>query len=373
MHADLTPHPVMRELAWVHRPVSVSLVGNRRQIKVANRRHFMGLEDLVGEWSLHLEGVELDSGTLKVKLGAGTAKTIPLPCDVPSGGEAHLTVRWRTIAATAWCGKGHVVSWDCLPLTPARGKRPLPPVGRARTEVAGVISPRLALWRAPTDNDGMKLAPHLWPMFGKSLRRWLEQGVNSQSPDDLVKHDHTEEIRADGSVLHRHVVVVPKGLDDLPRVGVRFDLPERFSKIRWFGDGPHECYPDRRSSAIASVWETTPDRLPYLVPQEFGLRTNCRWMEFVASDGETLRVTAVGRPLHMSALLHTPEDLYAAPERGLLVERDVLTVHVDVAHRGLGTASCGPDTLPQYRIGHGRHEFAYVISMGATNVRRRKA
>ncbi len=373
MHADLSPHPAMRELAWVHRPVSVALAGNRRQIKIVNRRHFVGLDDLIGEWSLHIEGVEHDTGALKVNVTAGKTKTIPLPCAVPASGEAHLIVRWSTKASTAWCGKGHVVSWDCLSLTPARSKRSLPRVGQVSSSMATVIAPQLALWRAPTDNDGMKLAPHLWPMFGKSLQRWLEQGVNSRSPEDLVGHRHTEEVRADGSVLHRHVVMVPKGLDDLPRVGVRFELPERFTMIRWFGDGPHECYPDRRGSAIASVWESMPDRLPYLVPQEYGLRTNCRWMEFVTPDGETLRVTPVGRPLHMSALLHTPEDLYSAPEQGLLAERKALTVHVDVAHRGLGTASCGPDTLPQYRIGHGRHEFAYVISMGATNVRRRKA
>jgi beta-galactosidase len=95
-------------------------------------------------------------------------------------------------------------------------------------------------------------------------------------------------------------------------------------------------------------------------------------MEFVAPDGETLRITAVGQPLHMSALLHTPEDLYSATEQGLVVERNSLTVHVDVAHRGLGTASCGPDTLKQYRVESGRYEFAYVISMTKSNVRRRK-
>ena len=38
-------------------------------------------------------------------------------------------------------------------------------------------------------------------------------------------------------------------------------------------------------------------------------------------------------------------------------------VCLDVAHRGLGTASCGPDVLPQYRIAAGRHEFAYRVSL----------
>jgi beta-galactosidase len=34
-----------------------------------------------------------------------------------------------------------------------------------------------------------------------------------------------------------------------------------------------------------------------------------------------------------------------------------------VAHRGLGTASCGPDVLPQYRLSAGRYRFAYRLSV----------
>ena len=148
--------------------------------------------------------------------------------------------------------------------------------------------------------------------------------------------------------------------------GSRFEVPEGFTRVRWFGEGPHECYPDRRSSALTGVWEGDPDELPYLVPQEHGLRTNCRWMECVAVDGRWagsgVLVDAVGSPLHMSALRHTPEDLHAAPEQGLVPVRERLTVHVDVAHRGLGTASCGPDVLPEYIVAPGRHGFAYVVS-----------
>ena len=51
----------------------------------------------------------------------------------------------------------------------------------------------------------------------------------------------------------------------------------------------------------------------------------------------------------------------AAEEAGVLVKNNQLTVHLDVAHRGLGTASCGPDTLEQYRIAPGRYEFSYTV------------
>ena len=365
MHADMTPHPAMRELAWVHRPVSVDLRGrgSNRRLVVANRRHFTGLDDLVGEWVLLVEGETTKRGSIRPRISPGEEKELDLPCEVPSKGEAFLRVVWRTREETPWSPAGHDVSWDEIALTPARAKRSAPQVSSVIVAPVRDIEPRLTLWRPPTDNDGMKLAPHLWPMFGKSLGRWIDQKIDSADPEDLVRHSHKVTVRPDGSVLHSHIVVVPRALEDLPRIGVRFDLPVGHDRVRWYGEGPDECYPDRRGAALTGVWEGSPDQLPYLVPQEHGLRTNCRWMEFPSSDGgDTLRVTAIGSPLHMSALLHTPEDLYAAPEQGLVPRRDRLTVHIDVAHRGLGTASCGPDTLPAHRIAAGRYEFAYVIS-----------
>jgi beta-galactosidase len=157
---------------------------------------------------------------------------------------------------------------------------------------------------------------------------------------------------------------VPDELDDLPRIGVSFELPARFELIRWFGRGPHENYPDRNRSAMIGIWEQTPDRLPYLIPQEFGLRTDCRWVEFVDTrDDDTVRIDVVEPDrFHFSAVHHSADDLFLASEHGDLRRRDGLVVQLDVAHRGLGTASCGPDVLPQYRLSSGTYRFAYRIS-----------
>ena len=70
--------------------------------------------------------------------------------------------------------------------------------------------------------------------------------------------------------------------------------------------------------------------------------------------------------LHISASPHSAEQLYAAATHTDLPPSDGLHVHLDAAHRGLGTASCGPDVLPQYRIKPGRYRFAYRISFPPT-------
>jgi beta-galactosidase len=59
MHADMTPHPAMREVAWVHRPVSVAARGRgaNARLVVTNRRHFTELADLEGK-TIHVPGAD---------------------------------------------------------------------------------------------------------------------------------------------------------------------------------------------------------------------------------------------------------------------------------------------------------------------------
>lgn len=376
------PHPAMREVAWVYRPVTVA-AGPRGTLRVANRQSFTTLGWLRADWELLVDGAVQRRGRLHVPAVAPhTSATLPLPCAVPAGtGEVHLTVRWSTLAAQPWAAQGHLVACDQVQLrAAAKGHQAPSPAGTGTARdidrtLAAPVS--LTLWRASTDNDGFKLMPDLAQRLrvgGQGLRLWQEAGVDQLPAEQLVQHQY-ERIEVAGGVEYHHTVVVPASLADLPRVGVQFALPRRFRHVRWFGRGPHENYPDRNASAPLGIWEGTPDESPYLVPQEFGLRTECRWFECIDPvKGQALRIQALrvavpGRSaahppaLHCSATHHTAADLFAAATATELQPRPELIVHVDVAHRGLGTASCGPDVLPQYRLAAGRYQFAYRLSL----------
>lgn len=366
VHADLTPHPAMRELAWVHRPVWVTIGGTRSapQLTVRNHQWFTDLSPYVAMWELIVDGDVVRRGKLSVPTVApDSSATIPIPVPMPdSAREAFVTVTWSLKNDSPWAPRGHVVAWDQVVLRASRRARV--PVRTQNVDVEEIgIAPRVTVWRAAVDNDGFKMMPHLWQGFGRSLERWLGQGIATDD-DAVISSDTTVTYRADGSVRYEHVVDVPMHLDDLPRIGATFDVPQRFTHVRYYGRGPHENYPDRRSSAMVGVYESEPDDLPYLVPQEFGLRTDCRWMELVDPEsGDVLRIDADGALLHMSAIHYTADDLYFANDQTELKARPHLVIHLDAAHRGLGTASCGPDTLPQYRIGSGEFRFAYVVSL----------
>ena len=121
------------------------------------------------------------------------------------------------------------------------------------------------------------------------------------------------------------------------------------------------------AGALLGTWQGRPDEPPYLVPQEFGLRTDCRWFEFIDEvAGRVLRLDVLApRALHVSATHFTADDLYRARTETELRPRAELVVHADVAHRGLGTASCGPDALPQYRLQPDTYRFSYRLALFA--------
>jgi beta-galactosidase len=363
MSADLEPHPVMREVAWVYRPVVTTKA--RGGLRIENRRSFSDLSDLQADWRYLRAGEVVATGTLRPpRVPASSSIIVALPA-VPSGAPDPdaLIVSWATRRDGWFAPAGHTVAWDQVAIgTPRR-----PKVRTGGTSPDLLVRPQLTVWRAPTDNDGFKLMPDLSRRIGvggRALVAWQDAGIDHRPATDLVDH-HLEIDRRSSSTEYRHVVDVPDELVDLPRVGVWFTLPRWFDRWRWFGRGPHENYPDRNRSATAAVWEAEPDVSPYLVPQEFGLRTDCRWVEFHDSaTGDVVRIdTLDGGVLHASAVHHTPADLYTAETHTSLQHRDGLVVHLDVAHRGLGTASCGPDVLPQYRLAAGRYEFAYRVTL----------
>ncbi len=375
MSADLVPHPAIQEVEWVYRPVTVEKAGS--MLVIANRRSFTDLSDLVASWELNVGGALVGAGPLVVPpIGPHSSARIALPCAVPSEADAHLTITWAQRADTPWAAAGHVVARDQTQLRPPK-PAPLPkssfpksagqPGGRGLDRV--IVAPiELSIFRAPTDNDGYKLMlayGERHGIGGKALANWLRHGIDRFSAADLVEHDHRVDVFDDGSEVHHHIVDVPDHLADLGRVGVTFQLKPGFDRLRWFGRGARENYPDRNRGAMIGTWTASVDASPYLVPQEFGLRTDCRWFEFVNSaTGAAVRLDVL-RPtsMHISATRFTAADLFAAEHETDLVPRKTLVVHADVAHRGLGTASCGPDVLERYEIPTGRHTFSYRLSV----------
>ena len=146
-------------------------------------------------------------------------------------------------------------------------------------------------------------------------------------------------------------------LADLPRVGTVLELAPGNDAYTWFGSGPHETYPDRARGGRTGRWQSTVgDQLvPYVRPQENGGHAGVRWLE---TDG--LRIE-LDRPRQVSALHVTAHDLDAATHDDEVAPRPETFVTIDAVHRGVGTASCGPDTLAPYIVPTGTHTWTWTI------------
>lgn len=401
------PHPAMAEIAWGYQPVRVTHVRGRT-VRVENRRSFTDLSDLAGEWSLIVDGETIESGPLALEAAPlSTVRTdVPYDLSLPRSGDVQLQFAWRGT-------DGHVVAHDEIVLrapTPADlavlgppGIQSVQPVDSGSLVRVGDTSVRLGdsgphdlivdgqhvapgtlepcLWRAPTDNDGVAQG---WMSEVTGQRnRWLEQGLDQLRwelydaqvlrGDDIalvmmirqcdVSTWFTNLVLTPDEITVDESLVLPEPWADPPRVGTRLELDAERFNLRWHGLGPHETYPDRRSSGLTRVWHSTvhQEYHPYVLPQEHGAHETTRWFELTDAQGSGVRFTMTN-PASFSARFHHDHDLTRAMTLAELDAADTIEVHIDAAHRGLGTAACGPDTAPEFRIPAGEHRWRFAIS-----------
>ena len=157
----------------------------------------------------------------------------------------------------------------------------------------------------------------------------------------------------------------------LPRLGLTMTLTKGFEQVEWFGRGPHENYIDRNEGAAVGLYRGTVDDqyVPYIMPQENGNKTDVRWLTLSNDDGVGLLAAGKqGAPgegpwMEASVSHYTSEDLYRAFHTHELIRRDETILNLDHKQCGLGGASCGPGTLPQYLIEPGTYKFIFRLRL----------
>jgi beta-galactosidase/beta-glucuronidase len=243
--------------------------------------------------------------------------------------------------------------------------------------------PRLNFWRAPTENDlntsGEEKAAAHWREVGlDQLKESVsEVRISQPMPQAVQITVHTQITVREGAVLPQTEPKPPArfeceysytihGSDDvileahilpyvevpfLPRIGLQMQLPGGFEQFTWYGRGPHETYSDRKEGAQVGVYSGTVDEqyVPYIFPEENGNKTDVRWAALTNAEG--IGLLAVGFPwLNISAHHFTTEDLTQARHTHELQRRQEITLNLDCAQSGLGSASCGPGRLEKYQL-----------------------
>jgi beta-galactosidase len=249
--------------------------------------------------------------------------------------------------------------------------------------------PQLNIWRAATDNDGFKFGAEIDWLDFKLLNQWIKHGLDRlehicesfawEQVNGLVKvktihlvkaddaaygfrHKTIYTIHSNGDIQTDHRVDCDTELPLLPRMGMILAMPEGFETFTWLGRGPEESYADRKAGVAVGLYTSTVDEqyVPYIMPQENGNKTDVRWAALTNENGFGL--LAVNSPLMETGVSHfTAHDLYAAYHTNELTRYPETYWTLDLAQCGLGGASCGPMTLPQYLIEPGTFEFSVLL------------
>lgn len=416
INPDREPHPCMQEIKHAYCPVGISLAG--KKVRIENRDAEGTLAWLQGSWQLLKDGAIVKQGRLaRLQTEAGSSDLISIPFGSLGGNaDFHLQLTFVTKQAHAWCPQGHPVASEQFLLKRARKAAKPVNTDAVRTEVDGglllchtergsvvlhtesgqihgitsgkhdVLRTPLGanIWRAPTDNDGIKR----WSgQNSKNLGRWREQGLDTAHTSVISTHTKenktgvittsTEQIttQAGTIAITKHQTItsaglihieqqftVPESLTDLPRLGVYGTIFAELQLSEWFGRGPHENYCDRKRSAHMGIHTLPVSEWPfeYILPQENGNRCDIQWLAL--SDGKTRGLLIMSPDgVEMSCSPHRIEDLTQAFHSNELPPRNEVNITIDFMQRGLGGNSCGPDTLEQYRLVAGTHTLRYAL------------
>jgi beta-galactosidase len=385
---DRTPKPAMHEMKAIASPVVISTdKASAGSFTVTNRQFFKDLADFEAFWSITRDGEVVDSGKVSLPNIAPqkSAKvSIKSPSLLKADGPGERFINFSIVrkARTDWASAGDEVSWNqfALPsrkvtIAPAKTnelfEKAVDEAGEIQIPFA-TLAPEISLWRAPTDNDRIGRFTNKWESYGvreiertdctitETAKSYKVASEWQTSTGFKIKQVQLVTPVAGGYSV-KETITVPKQFEDLARIGINFEVDGSLNNYTYFGIGGHETYPDRKIGRVHKWISTVADQYtPYVRPQENGGHAGVRWFTLTNDSGNGVRID-LDKPMQVSANPFRAEQLADATHDVELEPTGNTIVHIDAAHRGLGTASCGPDTLPQYLVSGGTYSFTWVV------------
>lgn len=413
---DRIPSTGLKEYRHVIQPLWTEAENLEKGIiRVTNRYDFLNVSGITGRYEVTCGGMPVEAGAFTLpSITPHDSALITLPYRLPKEGDCHLCVTFvspelEEIAFNQFCLP--VVPTALPPLSPAlsavswkEDADMLTIEGsgfcyRYRQHDAAFISMMVKgkelltapagfnIWRAPTDND--KYIALRWRQEGGYDKAYPYARKTSILPDEdgdglciethlvftAVNHRNYVQsavkwhITGDGSIQMECVTTLDAQPVYLPRFGLRFFLPRRFSQVQYDGYGPYESYIDSHQASKIGLYTAQVDDMMthYIRPQENGSHHACRFMTI--DDGDTaIRVDGMqgweGPYFDFSALPYSQEELEQATHDHLLPPPRHTVLCLDYLQSGIGSNSCGPSLLEKYQLKDREFRFVVRIQIG---------
>ena len=419
VYPDRTVHTGLLEYKNVYRPARViSYNKESGELVLHNYMDFDDLKDYVKiSYELTQDGLVISKGKLpEVSAAPHSEGKINLKINVPESGKCYLKLIYHLKKELPLLDEDHILGFDEIEVSKEDTKCKLAEKWIPKTvvdselqvnendtqihikgrEFAYTIDKRTALftemkfagreylnhpmelniWRAPTDND----------MYIKSewKKAHYDRAYTRAYTTEVVQGRHGVKIISHASVVAKTVqkildVMIAWKIDntgridadiavtkddefpDLPRFGVRMFLDKKLTDARYFGMGPQESYRDKHQAASHGLYRANVGDLheDYIRPQENGSHYDCEYVEL--NNSRYGIVVSAENAFSFNASYYTQEELEKKTHNYELTESDSVVFCVDYALNGIGSNSCGPVVLDQYRFDDVLFRFQFTL------------
>lgn len=419
VYPDRTVHTGLLEYKNVYRPARViSYDKESGELVLHNYMDFDDLKDYVKiSYELTQDGLVISKGKLpEVSAAPHSEGKINLKINVPESGKCYLKFIYHLKKELPLLDEDHILGFDEIEVSKDGAKCKLAEKWLQKTavdselqvnendtqihikgrEFAYTIDKRTALftemkfagreylnhpmelniWRAPTDNDmyiksEWKKA-HYDKVYTRAYTTEVVQGkhgvkitshasVVAETVQKILDVTITWKIEAAGKIDADIAVTKDDEFPDLPRFGVRMFLDKKLSAVRYFGMGPQESYCDKHQAASHGLYQANVDDLheDYIRPQENGSHYDCEYVEL--NNSRYGIVASAEKAFSFNASYYTQEELEKKTHNYELTESDSVVFCVDYALNGIGSNSCGPVVLEQYRFDDVLFRFQFTL------------
>ncbi len=417
--ASRKPHPGLYEVKKFYSPIRLTAFDAAKGIlSVENKSSFTNLNQYDFKWQLLEDGQMIKEGNLMIDLPAMQAKKvqISLPATNNNQKEYMLSVFAYTKNVAPLVPKGHEIAREQFQLNQsnyfANEKVVDKPEGITSIQKGnnleiktgevtasfnlktGELSsytkagkavlqkmPEPYFWRATTDNDygnKMNFNSNIWRTAQHNLKvvnvktTKIDNGISVNVKYKLNFADANYQLNytflADGSLMINANIDIKNDLPEMPRFGMRMDLPENFKQLSYYGRGPWENYSDRKWSALMGIYNDIADStyVDYIRPQANGNRTDARWIKLTNANGNGLLIKGL-QPLSFSAMPYYDEDFDAGLTKknqhiNDVIKRDLVCLQIDLIQRGVGgDNSWGRLPHDPYLLTNKTYSYGYII------------
>ncbi|MGY5355865.1 glycoside hydrolase family 2 TIM barrel-domain containing protein [Wenyingzhuangia sp. IMCC45467] len=418
---DLKPHPALFEIKKVYQNIHFKKMDlSTGKLLIKNENFFNTLDDYLITWQLLENGEIIKSGKFcpkNIEPQSEKEFNINLP-EIDKNKDVYLNIYAIQNSANTLIPYGHEIASEQFELNtviPSKNStntsKPIKTIENDNeimisgldfvtqfskktgllhsyvlNEYQLINAPlKIDFWRAPTDNDFGNQLQKRALVWKEAADKFMLQSISSKkvSKSEVMILTSFKNKEIDGTIEINYVIngdgeihvnysfeAKKEKLPEIPRIGLKLEMPREFDNLIYYGRGPWENYIDRNTATFVGLYHSkvADQYFAYNRPQENGHKTDVRWLSLQNQIGMGFKIKAIENPIEFNALHHNTADFDPGTEKKLrttadIVEKDFVELHIDHKMMGVGgdTSWGAKPHAPYMYYANKKYSFSFII------------